>query len=82
MGMAEPLPRHWGGPPELPQAKVSAPVAVMATEAALEDYRLRRRAERVRRTLHPGLVALPPVVSGWFFCPDVWRPIFNTSKLS
>ncbi|CBJ48921.1 hypothetical protein Esi_0057_0107 [Ectocarpus siliculosus] len=48
MGMPEPLPRHWGGPPEFPRAKVAAPVAVMATEAALEDYRQRRRAERIR----------------------------------
>ncbi|CAM9686256.1 unnamed protein product, partial [Hapterophycus canaliculatus] len=42
------LPRHWGGPPEVPLAKVSQPLAVMATEAALEDYKRRHRERRVR----------------------------------
>eukprot|EP00903_Cladosiphon_okamuranus_P016248 g14986.t2 len=44
-GTGTQLPRHWGGPPELPRAKVSEPLAVMATEAALEDFRRGREGE-------------------------------------
>lgn len=43
-----PLSNHWGGPAGLPLAKVSPPLAVTATEAALEDYRRSQRLERVR----------------------------------
>lgn len=45
--MGTPLPRHWGGPPER-RAKVSEPLAIMATEAALEDFRRSQKFERVR----------------------------------
>lgn len=62
MGMPEPLPRNWGGPPEFPRAQVAAPVAVMATEAALEDYRQRRRAEGVRK--------MSRCCSSHLLCPD------------
>ncbi|CAB1112842.1 unnamed protein product [Ectocarpus sp. CCAP 1310/34] len=59
MGRQEPLPRHCSGPPEFPRAKVAAPVAVMATEAALEDYRQRRRAEIIRDHRGPGSKSEP-----------------------
>lgn len=50
-GIGIPLPRHWGGPPGIPLTKVSSPLAVTATEAALEDYRRSQRLERVSGNL-------------------------------
>ncbi len=46
-----PLPRHWGGPPDFPRMKVSEPLAVMTTEAALDEYRQSQRHERVRERM-------------------------------
>ncbi|CAM9381816.1 unnamed protein product [Ectocarpus fasciculatus] len=77
IGMAEPLPRHWGGPPEFPRAKVAAPVAVMATEAALEDYRQRRRAERIRDHRNPSSRSISQGPG-----PERLRPLTSAPKTS
>lgn len=62
--MREP-PRHWGGPPDLPLTKVSPPLAVMATEAALEDYRRSQRLERVSDYLFLLNIVLPEILSAY-----------------
>lgn len=74
-GGATPCPRLWGGPPEFPRVKVSEPLAVMATEAALENFRRSQVVHRVSSVLPTAWISLAfgavklDEVSLWYAVP-------------